>query len=81
MLIEILSRTSVAGTAVRPGDVVDCLEQDARYLVSLRKARMAGSQSLTKQPDSGFLPDDEPTAEERKPTVRRRKPKATTSEV
>lgn len=80
MLIEILSQTSIAGTPVRPGDVVDCTEQDARFLVTARKARMAGSQSL-KPTEFGMEPDEEPTVEERKPTVRRKKPKApTTSE-
>ena len=79
MLIEILKDTSIAGTAVKPGDVVDCTEQDARYLVTARKARMAGSQSLKPQ-EFGMEPDDEPTVEERKPTVRRKKPKATTPE-
>ena len=78
MLIEILSQTSIAGTAVRPGDVVDCAEQDARYLVTARKARLAGSQSLVKPPEFGIEPDDEPTVEERKPTVRRKKTKPAT---
>lgn len=75
MLIEILKATSIAGTAVTPGDVVDCTEQDARYLVRAGKARLAGSQSLIKQPDFGLEPDEEPTVEERKPTVRRKKTK------
>ncbi len=78
MLIEILKDTSIAGTAVRPGDVVDCTEQDARYLVRAGKARLAGSQSLVKQPEFGIEPSDEPTVEERKPTVRRKKPKTAT---
>ena len=77
MLIEILSQTSIAGTAVRPGDVVDCAEQAARYLVTARKARLAGSQSLAKA-EFGIEPDDEPTVEERKPTVRRKKTKPAT---
>ena len=70
MLIEILSQTSIAGSVVRPGDVVDCSEQDARYLVTTRKARLAASQSLAPL-EFGMELDEEPTVEERKPTVRR----------
>ncbi len=81
MLIEILQQTSIAGTAVRPGDVVECNEHDARHLVGAKKARLAGSQSLKPQSleqQFGIESNDEPTVEERKPTVRRKKPKTAT---
>ena len=75
MLIEILRQTSIAGDAVRPGDVVDCNEQDARYLVTARKARLAGSQSLPAASMADMEDELELTVEERKPTVRRPKTK------
>jgi len=60
MRIRILRQTSIAGQPVRPGDVIDPSEMDARILIRMGKAELA--------PD----PDPPPAVQApRKPRARR----------
>jgi len=51
MLIRILRDTSISGQAVRPGDVVDPSETDARILLRMGKAELM--QDPVPAPDPG----------------------------
>jgi|LakMenEpi03Aug12_release.lakeMendotaPanAssembly.Ray.scaffolds.fasta_scaffold3099728_2 hypothetical protein len=51
MRIRILRDTSISGRAVRPGDVVDPSETDARILLRMGKAELM--QDPVPAPDSG----------------------------
>jgi hypothetical protein len=68
MRILILRQTAINGQAVRPGDVVDADEADARILVLMRKAEPAQDLDPVIVPD----PVTEPVAEPRKPRSRKR---------
>jgi hypothetical protein len=73
MLLEILAQTSIAGRPVRPGDVVEAADRDARYLVLRGKAREA--QASVAQELEQPTPAEVPAPEARKP--RPRKPRET----
>jgi len=64
MRIRILRYTSISGQPVRPGDVVDPSETDARILLRMGKAELA--------PDPVPTPDPEPVMQApRKPRTRK----------
>jgi hypothetical protein len=78
MLLEILAQTSIAGRPVRPGDVVDAADRDARYLVLRGKAREAqapAADAPVAQELEQSTPAEVPAPEARKP--RTRKPRET----
>lgn len=64
MRIKILHDTSISGQAVRPGDVVDPSETDARILLRMGKAEL--------MPDPVPAPDSGPEVQApRKPRTRK----------
>lgn len=73
MLIELLRQTSIRGRAVKPGDVVEAADPDARYLLATGKAQ-AVEQLERPTPADEPNPAAVPAPEVRKP--RPRKPRA-----
>jgi hypothetical protein len=79
MLLEILAQTSIAGRPVRPGDVVEAADRDARYLVLRGKAREAlapvAEAPAAQGPEARELeqstPAEVPAPEARKPRLRK----------
>lgn len=69
MRIEILRQTSIAGRAVRPGDVVEASESDGRYLIASGKARLQDPPIISTAPSYQAAAE---VATPRKPRNRRR---------
>jgi hypothetical protein len=73
MLLEILAQTSIAGRPVRPGDVVETADRDARYLVLRGKAREALAPVVEAPAAQGLeqlTPAEVPAPGARKPRTR-----------
>lgn len=70
MRIEILHRTSIAGSVQLPGAVLEVANQDGRYLIAVGKARLAEDPILpvvVSEPEAA----PKPSATPRKPRTRK----------